>query len=75
MNNNAIITTNLDSLLDVLDARATVKVFFDGSDDSLAALKVYNLLSEPELMAKYGKYKVVGLSVTLSITSILIKEA
>lgn len=75
MTKNAIITTNLESLLDVMDARTTIKVFFDGSDDSLATLKVYNLLSEPGLMARYGKYRVVGLSVTLGITNILIKEA
>ena len=77
MANNAIITSRLKDLLDVMDARATVNIFVerDGAQESVKYLKVYEFISEPELMRKYGKYEVVGLSVALSITSILIKEA
>lgn len=78
MNNNAIINTRFEVFLSVLDARANVDIFIakpDGKQELLRANKLYNLLSDSELIGKYGSYKVIGLSVTLGVTSILIEEA
>ena len=76
MEKNATINSRLKDLLDVMDARATVNIFVekDGAQKSVKSLKVYEFISEPELMRKYKNYEVVGLYCRL-ITSILIKEA
>ena len=76
MEKNAIITSRLKDLLDVLDARAMVNIFVedkDGKQTSIAFIKVYELLSNPVLMPKYKNYVVVGFSCGLT-TNILIKE-
>lgn len=73
---NATIRTTLENLLNVMDARANVSIFVgsEESNTSVKYLKVYNFLSESELMSKYGSRKVIGLSVTCGVTSILIEE-
>ena len=73
---NATIRTTLENLLNVMDARANVSIFVgsEESNTSVKYLKVYNFLSESELMSKYGSCKVIGLSVTCGVTSILIEE-
>lgn len=75
MEKNATINSRLKDLLDVMDARATVNIFVekDGEQESVKCLKVYEFISEPELMRKYYNYEVVGLCCGLT-TSILIKE-
>lgn len=78
MNNNAIINTRLEELLNVMDARANVNIFKskeNNKQDLLRSTKIYNFLSDGLLMTVYGDYKVVGLSIALGVTSILIKEA
>ena len=77
MENNAIIRSRLIDLLDVMDARATVNIFVekDGEQKSVKYLKVYEFISEPELMRKYKDYEVIGLCCDFSSTNILIKEA
>jgi hypothetical protein len=76
MEKNATINSRLKDLLDVMDARAMVNIFVerDGAQESVKYLKVYEFISEPELMRKYKNYEVVGLCCGLT-TSILIKEA
>ena len=75
MENNARINARLTDLLEVMDARATINIFVDTPErpTSVKFLKVYEFLSEPELMRKYKNYEVIGLSLGLT-TSILIKE-
>lgn len=76
MEKNATIFARLIDLLDVMDARATINIFVekDGKQTSVKFLKVYEFLSEPELMRKYKNYSVIGLDCGFSSTNILIKE-
>ena len=78
MEKNATITATLDSLLNVLDARANVDIFreIENGQEGVRGTKIYNLLSDPEFMCKYGSHKVIGVSINvLTGISILIKEA
>lgn len=75
---NATIISTLEGLLNFMDARASVDVFrqfSDGGQELLRGNKIYNLISDPVFIGKYGSYKVIGLSVTLGVTSILVEEA
>lgn len=75
---NATILSTLEDLLNVMDARANVDIFIqlkDGKEGLLRSNKIYNLISDPEFIGKYGSYKVIGLRVTLGVASILIEEA
>ena len=77
MENNAIVNTRLEELLGVMDPRANVTVFEkaeDGKEVIIASSKLYDILSG-WFVNIYGSYKVIGLSVTLGVTSILIEEA
>ena len=71
-----VINARLFDLLEILEARAMVNIFVEdnGEQKSVKYLKVYEFLSEPELMRKYKNYEVIGLQVGLT-TNILIKEA
>ena len=76
--NNATIFTTLEALFDVMDPRANVNIFEskeNNKQDLLRSTKLYNLLPDDLFMTVYGNYKVVGLSITLGVTSILIEEA
>ena len=75
---NATILSTLERLLNFMDARASVDIFrqfSDGGQELLRGNKVYNLIADPEFIGKYGSYKVIGLSVTLGVASILVEEA
>lgn len=75
---NATILSTLEDLLNVMDARANVDIFIqlkDGKEGLLRSNKIYNLIADPEFIGKYGSYKVIGLSIALGVTSILIEEA
>lgn len=71
-----VINARLFDLLEILEARAMVNIFVEdnGEQKSVKYVKVYEFLSEPELMRKYKNYEVIGLQVGLT-TNILIKEA
>jgi hypothetical protein len=71
-----VINARLFDLLEILEARAMINIFVEdnGEQKSVKYLKVYEFLSEPELMRKYKNYEVIGLQVGLT-TNILIKEA
>ena len=78
MSNNAIISMSFEDLLNILDARTTVTLFIDFKDGSKGDLvrnnkKVYELINDEALMPLL-RAKVIGLSHTLGVTSILIKE-
>ena len=76
MEKNATINSRLKDLLDVMDARATVNIFVEyegGNQVSICFRKIYEVISEPELMRKYKNYEVIGLCCGLT-TNILIKE-
>ena len=77
MINNAIISSRLEPLLNVMDARANVEIFIkrENGSELLRGNKLYNLLADDEFIGKYGSCKVIGLSVGLGVTSILIEEA
>lgn len=79
---NSIINTRFKDLLEVMDARANITIFIALPDDKeyfLTSTKVYNLITDnlghTDYIGVYGDYKVIGLSITLNITSILIEEA
>lgn len=74
MEKNAIIRGRLIDLLDVLDARATINIYVEDKPLSVKNLRVFEFLSEPELMRKYKNYEVSGLRLGLT-TDIMIKEA
>ena len=77
MNNNAIINTRLEELFKVLDPRASVTIFKkaeDNKEELLSSTILYRLLSDDEFIGKYGDYKVIGLTVVVGRTSLLIKE-
>jgi hypothetical protein len=78
MKYNKNIGATLEDLLNVMDARANVNIFKDlgnCKDELLRSNKIYNLISDPEFIGKYGSYCVIGLCVTLGVASILIEEA
>jgi hypothetical protein len=77
MENNAIINMRLKDLLEVLDARTTVNIFVGDakSQTSIKYIRVYEILTEPEIMSKYGARKVIGLQGSFGATKILIEEA
>lgn len=78
MKNNATIGSTLEELFKVMDLRVYVNLFkqIEGDNDELLrSNNIYNLIADPEFIGKYGSYNVIGLCVTLGVTSILIKEA
>lgn len=78
MENNATIKARLEALLNVLDARSDVVIYKkikDSKDTCLTADKIYNLISDPEFIGKYGNYKVIGLTVFTRLAGLLIEEA
>ena len=77
MNNNAIINTRLEELFKVLDPRLYLTIFKkteDSKEELLRATNLYNLLSDDDFIGKYGDYKVIGLTIVVGHTSLLIKE-
>ncbi len=80
MKNNAIINTTLEVFLNVMDARANVNIFkatADGKEELLRSNKLYNILADNEFIGNRSIYnaRIIGLNVTLGVTSILIEEA
>ena len=78
MENNAIINTRLEQLLNVMDARAYVNIFnkeLSKDERLIRSEKLYRLIADDEFLSQFGSFKVVGLSVTLGVISILIEEA
>lgn len=79
MENNAIINVKLGYFLNVIDARVNVDVFRlkDGKQELLRSNKLFRLLADNEFIGDRSIYnaRVIGLSVTLGVTSILIEEA
>ena len=78
MENNAIINTRLEELLGVMDPRAYVNIFKkteDGKDELLRSTNLFRLLADDEFIGKYGSYKIIGLTIVLLHTNLLIKEA
>ena len=77
---NATILSTLKDLLNVMDARANVNIFRQLKDDKqelLRSNKLFRLLADNEFIGDRSIYnaRVIGLSVTLGETSILIEEA
>lgn len=75
---NATILTTLEALFEVMDPRVNVNIFEskeNNKQELLRSTKLYNLLPDDLFMTVYGDYKVVGLSIALGVTSILIEEA
>lgn len=80
MKNNAHINARLEDLFEFIDARAYVNIFRqrkDGKEELLRSNKLYNLLSDNEFIGNRSIYnaRVIGLTVSLGVTSILIEEA
>jgi hypothetical protein len=78
MNNNAIINTRLEELFKILDPRLYLTIFKktkDNKEELLRSTNLYRLLSDDEFIGKYGYYKVIGLTVVIGHTSLLIEEA
>lgn len=72
------ILAQLNSFLDVLDARANIEIFKTvdntGKQELLRSTKVYNLLGDSEFLGNYGFYKVKRLNVGWRVVSVLIEE-
>lgn len=79
MENNAIINTRLEDLFEIMDARANVNIFRlkDGKQELLRSNKLFRILADNEFIGNRSIYnaRVIGLSITLGETSILIEEA
>ena len=79
MKNNAVINMTLGTLLGVMDARANVDIFRlkDGKEELLRSNKLFRILADNEFIfdRSISNARVVGLNVTLGVTSILIEEA
>lgn len=80
MKNNAHINARLEDLFEFIDARAYVNIFRqlkDGKEELLRSNKLYNLLADNEFIGNRSIYdaRVIGLTVTLGVVSILIEEA
>lgn len=74
MENNAIMNGRLKDLLNILDARAQVDIF-TSETNRIATARVYILLADSEFMRTYGRYEVTGLTVGLSTSILISKEA
>lgn len=77
MKNSTILST-LEELLNVMDARAHVNIFnkeLSKDERLIRSEKLYCLIADNEFLSQFGSFKVVGLSVALGVTSILIEEA
>lgn len=74
MKNNAIISIKLADLLEVLDARKTVKIFISEKEIVKFAL-VYEILSDKDFIKAFGDKSVIGISDIIGYTNILLKEA
>ena len=76
MNNNAIIRSKLGALLDVMEARTHISIFEnkDGESinicDQIMVFEAYNM----EKWISYKWYDVVGIAVTLGVTTILVEK-
>ena len=76
MNNNAIIRSKLKALLDVMEARTYISIFEnkDGESiniaDQIMVFEAYNM----EKWTSYKWYDVVGIAVTLGVTTILVEK-
>ena len=80
MKNNAHINARLEDLFEILDARAHVSIFKktdDGKEEILRSNKLYRLLADNEFIGNRAIYnaRVIGLTVSFGVTSILIEEA
>ena len=78
MENNAFINVTLNELFDFMDPRARVNIFKkteDGKEELLRSTNLYTLLSDDKFLNKYGDYKVIGLTIVIGHTSLLIEEA
>ena len=78
MNNNAIINTRLEELFKILDPRLYLTIFKkteDSKEELLRSTNLYTLLSDDKFLNKYGDYKVIGLTIVIGHTSLLIEEA
>jgi hypothetical protein len=79
MDNNAVISSRLKDLLDVMDARTTINIFIEDEETKtekrLNGCKVFELLADRDFLRTYGNCDVVGLNCGI-VTNILIsKEA
>lgn len=77
MENNAVVVGYLDSLLKIMDARATVSLFIrcQGKERKLFLdVPVWHILAEFPDQSVLAKYKVIGLTFGVN-TSILIEKA
>lgn len=76
MNNNAIIRAKLGALLDVMEARTHISIFLskDGESinicDQIMVFEAYNM----EKWTTYKWFDVVGIAVTLGVTTILVEK-
>lgn len=72
---NQFIICTVESLLEVLDARANIDIFVlkeDGTNERIASRKVYEVLNDREFFSEYGRRCVIGISRALNITNVLI---
>ena len=75
MTSKQFIIMRLESLFEILEARAIVHVYRlkeDGSNEQIKSGAVYEFLSDTEFFQKYGNDPIIGISRSLSTTSVLI---
>lgn len=70
---NAVIRMRLADFLNVLDARAYITIFVKETEPAFSGL-VYEALTNKAFMDEYGDWDVSGLSATMSLLTMLIRE-
>ena len=69
------IICTVESLIEVLDARANIDIFVlkdDGTNERILSRKVYEVLNDTDFFNEYGRRCILGISRALNITNILI---
>lgn len=70
---NAVIRMRLADFLNVIDARAHITIFVTDTEPAFSGL-VYEALTDKAFMSEYGDWDVAGLTATMSLLTILIRE-
>ena len=77
MKNNAIIKGRAGELLNALDARTFICIYKQdkaGKEELICSTNLYNILANAQFLEAYKDYEVIGITLLIGTTAILIKE-
>ena len=75
MDNNAHVSMTLEDLLNIMDARRLVNIFSNADKPPIKSGYVYEILADKEFTQAHNNKPVVGLTVVLNHTAVLLGGA